>query len=75
MPHIIVKLWPGSSEEQKAKLADQLVKVGAETLGKGESYFSVAFEEIDSSEWAEKVFKPEIKGRWDELYVKPGYEM
>ncbi len=75
MPHIVVKLWPGSSEEQKSKLADQIVKVAADTLGKGEMYFSVAFEEIDSSEWAEKVYKPEIKDRWDDLYVKPGYEM
>ncbi len=75
MPHIIVKLWPGSSEQQKSQLAEQIVKAGAETLGKGESYFSVAFEEIDSSEWAEKVYKPEITGKWDELYKKPGYKM
>lgn len=75
MPHIIVKLWPGSSEQQKTQLADQIVKAGADTLGKGESYFSVAFEEIDSSEWAEKVYKPEIEGNWDTLYKKPGYKM
>ena len=54
MPHIIVKLWPGSSEEQKSQLANQIVKAGVDTLGKGESYFSVAFEEIDSSEWAHR---------------------
>lgn len=75
MPHIIVKLWPGSSEAQKTKLADQIVKAGVETLGKGEEYFSVAFEEIDSDVWAEKVYKPEIEAVMDKLYRKPGYKM
>ena len=26
MPHVIVKLYPGRSEEQKTKLADEIVK-------------------------------------------------
>ena len=26
MPHIIVKLWPGKSEQQKTRLAEEIVK-------------------------------------------------
>ena len=75
MPHIVVKLWPGSSEEQKQKLADEIAKAGADILGKGDAYFSVGIEEVESADWAEQVYKPEIIGRWDNLYRKPGYKM
>jgi len=27
MPHIIVKLWPGRSEDQKKQMTDKIVKV------------------------------------------------
>ena len=26
MPHVIVKLWPGESEQQKRRLADAITK-------------------------------------------------
>ena len=26
MPHVIVKLWPGKSEQQKARLSEAIVK-------------------------------------------------
>jgi 4-oxalocrotonate tautomerase len=75
MPHIIVKLWPGHSEEQKAQLAERLVKDGVEVLGKGADHFSVGIEEVSREEWAEKVYKPEILKNLDKLYKKPGYKM
>jgi 4-oxalocrotonate tautomerase len=75
MPHIIVKLWPGKSEEQKAMLAERIVKDAMEILGKPESSFSVAIEEISQDDWAEKVYKPEIMKDWDKLYKQPGYKM
>jgi len=34
---------------------------------------SVGFEEVESQEWAEKVYRPDIKAKWDQLYKKPGY--
>jgi 4-oxalocrotonate tautomerase len=36
---------------------------------------SVAFEEVPSQEWKEKVYKPDIKDKWDKLCKRPGYEM
>jgi 4-oxalocrotonate tautomerase len=26
MPHVVVKLWPGKSEQQKARLAEAIIK-------------------------------------------------
>jgi hypothetical protein len=36
---------------------------------------SVGFEEINSQDLKEKVYKPEIRDMWDKLYKKPGYEL
>jgi 4-oxalocrotonate tautomerase len=35
---------------------------------------SVAFEEIKVQDWVKIVYKPDIKGKWDKLYKKPGYD-
>lgn len=75
MPHIIVKLWPGKSETQKTRLAEQITKDVMSTLGYGEESVSVACEEISPQEWAEKVYQPEIMGKANNLYKKPGYTM
>jgi 4-oxalocrotonate tautomerase len=73
MPHVIVKLWPGKSEQQKKRLAEAITKDVVEILNYDEHSISVALEEIESSDWAEKVYKPEIEGKWSELYKEPGY--
>jgi 4-oxalocrotonate tautomerase len=75
MPHIIVKLWPGKSEKQKALLAERIVKDGTDVLGYGDESFSVAIEEIEPDDWAEKVYKPDIIEKRDTLYKKPGYKV
>jgi len=50
MPHVIVKLWPGKSEQQKARLADKIAKDVMEVLNYGEESVSVGFEEIKSQD-------------------------
>jgi 4-oxalocrotonate tautomerase len=75
MPHVIVKLWPGKSEEQKERLAGKIARDIMEVLGYGEGSVSVAMEEIDSAQWAEKVYQPDIVGASDRLYKEPGYTM
>jgi 4-oxalocrotonate tautomerase len=75
MPHVIVKLWPGKSEQQKERLAEKIAKDVMDVLNYGEESVSVGFEEISSKDWKAKVYKPDIKDKWDELYKKPGYEM
>jgi len=44
-------------------------------LNYGEESVSVAFEEVDSQDWAEKVYQPDIVRNSDRLYKKPGYTM
>ena len=75
MPHVIVKLWPGKSEQQKTRLAEAITNDVMNTLHYGEESVSVAFEEIPAQEWAEKVYKPDILNHPEKLYKKPGYTM
>ncbi len=74
MPHVIVKLWPGKTEKQKTRLAEAITKDVTEILHYGEHSVSVAMEEIKPNEWAEKVYRPEIKNNLKNLYKKPGYD-
>ncbi len=48
MPHVIVKLWPGKSEEQKRQLAGKITKDVMEALNYGEESVSVSMEEINT---------------------------
>jgi 4-oxalocrotonate tautomerase len=75
MPHVIVKLWPGKSEEQKTQLSEEIVKDVMSVLNCKEESVSVAIEEVPSQDWAEKVYRPEILSNQDKLYKKPGYTM
>jgi 4-oxalocrotonate tautomerase len=74
MPHVVVKLWPGKSEQQKARLSEAIVKDVINVLNYGEESVSVAIEEVKPEDWAEKVYKPDIQNKWEELYKKPGYD-
>ena len=47
MPHIIVKLYPGRSEEQKKALAKEIVKSVAQIAVCEQKSISVAFEEVE----------------------------
>jgi 4-oxalocrotonate tautomerase len=75
MPHVIVKLWPGRTEEQKQGLADAIVRDLTSVLGSGEASVSVAIEEVTEQEWKAKVYDPEIEAKADTLYKRPGYRM
>jgi 4-oxalocrotonate tautomerase len=75
MPHVIVKLWPGKSEKQKKRLAEEITQSVMSTLHYGEESVSVAFEEIEAKDWAAKVYRPDIVGNAKSLYKKPGYTM
>ena len=75
MPHVIVKLWPGKSEQQKARLAQAIAKDVMDILHYGEESVSVAMEEVKSQDWKEKVYKPDIQKNWDKLCKQPGYDV
>jgi 4-oxalocrotonate tautomerase len=42
-------------------------------LWPGEESESNALEEIRSQDWADKVYRPDIQAKPDQLYKKPGY--
>jgi 4-oxalocrotonate tautomerase len=73
MPHVIVKLYPGRSEQQKNRLAEEIVKDIVAIAKCEEEAVSVAIEEIRPEDWAEKVYKPHILDNPERLYKKPGY--
>lgn len=75
MPHVVVRLWPGKSEAQKTRLAEKITQDVMDVLGYGEESVSLAMEEVKSSDWAEQVYQPDIKAKWNTLYKKPGYTM
>lgn len=75
MPHLILKLWPGKSEQQKTRLAEAITKNVMDILHYGDESVSVAMEEVKSGEWVEKVYKPDIQNKWQTLYKKPGYDV
>jgi len=75
MPHVVVKLWPGKSKQQKVHLAEAIAKDVMSILHYGEESVSIAIEEVKSQDWAEKVYKPDIQQKWDTLHKKPRYTM
>jgi 4-oxalocrotonate tautomerase len=55
MPHVIVKMWPGPSEQQKRRLAAQILEDVVATLESHEDSVSVAIEEVKPGDWLEEV--------------------
>jgi len=74
MPHVIVKMYSGRSEQQKSKLAEEITKAVMTTLNAGEESVSVGIEDIKPEDWLEKVYKPDILGNSEKIYKKPGYD-
>lgn len=73
MPHITVKMYPGSTWEQKNKLAQDITEAIMRITHKPEVAVSVAIEEVKESEWMDKVYETEIRPNMEKLYKKPGY--
>ena len=67
MPHVEIKCYPGRSEEQKTRCAEEVTKAITETMG------CVAIKEIEKEDWKNKVWDTQIAPECDTLYKKPGY--
>ena len=72
MPHIIVKLYPGRSREQKQELADEMTKTLMSVLGSKTEAISVCIEEVSPDNWAELVTHPDIESKPDTIYKRSG---
>lgn len=73
MPHVIIKMCPGRSEEQKRLLTEEIAKDVVRIVKCPEMAVSVAIEEIAQEDWPERVYKPDILDKEMTLYQKPGY--
>jgi 4-oxalocrotonate tautomerase len=74
MPHVIVKLLPGRSNQQKARIAEEVTKAIMATAHCAEASVSVGIEDVAADDWTARVYQPDILGKADTLYKKPGYE-
>ena len=73
MPHVIVKMYSGRTEEMKIDMVNKITKAITESLNLSDSTVSVAVEEIEPEKWNEAVYKPDIIEKEHLLYKKPGY--
>ncbi|MCP8937551.1 tautomerase family protein [Alsobacter sp. SYSU M60028] len=73
MPHVIVKLYPGRSDAQKRELSEAIARAVMDSVGSAERSISVSVEDVSPDDWQARVYEPEIAGRPDILFKKPGY--
>jgi 4-oxalocrotonate tautomerase len=74
MPHVILKIAAGKSRHEKQQLADALAKAVTSTLGYDEKLVSVGIEDVEVSDWTEKVYRPDILDKAALIFKKPGYD-
>ena len=74
MPHVIVKLYSGRSDEQKKALAEAVTQAVTRTLNCGEESVSVGIEDVEPRHWTDHVYKPDIIGKSETIYKNPGYD-
>jgi 4-oxalocrotonate tautomerase len=73
VPHVISKLASGKSEQQKARLAEAITRAVMAGANCAEDSVSLSIEDVEPN-WVEEVYIPDVKGKWDSLYKKPGYD-
>ncbi|RDV03202.1 tautomerase family protein [Undibacter mobilis] len=74
MPHIVVKMFAGRSDADKARLADALSRAVIETLGSTDKSISVGIEDIKPENWGAEVYRPDIAAKLDTIFKAPGYD-
>ncbi len=73
MPHVIIKMQSGRSDQQKTEIAElvtQALTTGAKCAAEA---VSVAIEDVGADEWMEQVYQPDIVANQPKLYKRPGY--
>lgn len=72
MPHVVIKMWPGRTEEQKKACAREVKDAVVRTLGVPANVTSVSVQEIPQSQWNTRVVEGEMKTE-GELIIPPEY--
>lgn len=71
MPYIAVKAFP-KDEETKKKVVDKINQVFLEEWGCPQEALTISVEEIEPSNWNDKVVKPEIEPKKDKMMILDG---
>ena len=75
MPHVIVKLYAGRSEQQKAKLAEEVTKAIMTSANCTEEAVSVSIEDVAPNDWTEKVVQAghrrQARHHLQEAWIQP----
>ncbi|CAI9403780.1 Tautomerase PptA [Pleomorphomonas sp. T1.2MG-36] len=74
MPHVVIKMIEGRSEEQKQRLTELVTRAIMDGAGCQDSSVSVAIEDVPAADWTAAVYRTEIGPQMDRLYKKPGYK-
>ncbi len=70
MPHVMVKMYPGRTEDQKIRLTEAITQAVVSIAVCSEDSVSVSLEEVAPEDWNEKVYEPFISGSESTLYKK-----
>lgn len=70
MPHVIVKMYPGRTEDQKIRLAEAITQAVVSIAVCSEDSVSISLEEVTPEDWNEKVYEPFISKRESTMYKK-----
>lgn len=73
MPHVVVKMYPGRTEDQKQRLTEAIVRDVVEIAKCAETSVSVAIVEVSPDDWTDKVYTPDILNSGHPMYKAPGY--
>ena len=74
MPHIVVKMHKGRTEQQKLEMCDAITAALVNTIKCSEDHISIAIVDYNKETWGEEVFYPEIMANEQKLYKKPNYK-
>lgn len=71
MPYVQIKAYP-KDEETKEKLVEKINEVFLEVWGCSQQALTISLEEIDPSDWNEKVVKAQIEPNKDKMMILSG---
>ena len=74
MPHVVLKMIEGRSEEQKQAVTAEITKAVMSALGCAESSVSVAILDVGKEQWTDQVYVPDIQQQQALIYKQPGYD-
>lgn len=71
MPHIIVKCYPGRTDEQKQELAKEICDSVVRIMKTNADAVSIDIVDVKPEDWNDTVLNTEIIPNMDRLYKKP----